>query len=52
MRVNDYDIIITGAGCAGMQLMRAFIQDPLYKNQRILLLDDGKSAQQLKSWCF
>lgn len=49
---KEYDIIITGAGCAGMQLMRAIIHHPLYKNQSILLIDDGKSIQQQKTWCF
>lgn len=52
MPVKDYDIIIIGAGCAGMQLMKALLHHPLYKNQQILLLDDGKSIQQHKSWCF
>jgi len=52
MSEKNYDIIIIGAGCAGMQLMKAFLHHPLYRNQRMLLLDDGKSIRQQKSWCF
>lgn len=52
MITKEYDIIIIGAGCAGMQLMRAILHHPMYNGQRILLLDDGKSIQQLKTWCF
>jgi lycopene beta-cyclase len=52
MITKEYDIIIIGAGCAGMQLMHAFIHHPSYSRQRILLLDDGKSVQQSKTWCF
>lgn len=52
MITKEYDIIIIGAGCAGMQLMRALLHHPMYNGQRILLLDDGKSIQQLKTWCF
>lgn len=52
MLTKEYDIIIIGAGCAGMQMMRALLHHPMYSGQRILLLDDGKSIQQLKTWCF
>lgn len=52
MLTKEYDIIIIGAGCAGMQMMRALLYHPMYSGQRILLLDDGKSIQQLKTWCF
>ncbi|MBL0882159.1 MAG: hypothetical protein IBJ16_02215 [Chitinophagaceae bacterium] len=52
MTTQAYDIIIIGAGCAGMQMMRALLQHPMYNGQRILLLDDGKSIQQKKTWCF
>lgn len=48
----NYDIIIIGAGCAGMQLMHALINNSFYQNQSILLLDDGKSVNLNKSWCF
>lgn len=52
MITQEYDIIIIGAGCAGMQLMKALLHHPLYDGQRILMLDDGKSIQQSKTWCF
>ncbi len=52
MQTNEYDIIIIGAGCAGMQIMRALLHHPMYRGQRILMLDDGKSIQQSKTWCF
>ncbi|MEN9298732.1 MAG: Lycopene cyclase [Bacteroidota bacterium] len=52
MSTKEYDIIIIGAGCAGMQMMRALLHHPMYSGQRILLLDDGKSIQQSKTWCF
>lgn len=47
-----YDILIIGAGCAGMQLMHSIVNHPIYNNESVLLIDDGNSNSQGKSWCF
>jgi lycopene beta-cyclase len=51
MKQTDYDIIIIGAGCAGMQLLYALVNHSNFNHQRILIIDDGHSANQNKSWC-
>lgn len=52
MTTIKYDIIILGAGCAGMQLLHQFINHEKYSGQSILLMDADKIFKQTKSWCF
>lgn len=52
MTTTNYDIVILGGGCAGMQLMHQFIHHAQYKGESILILDAEKTFLQSKSWCF
>lgn len=52
MQKHSYDIIIVGAGCAGMQLLFALLHHPAYQQQTILLLDDVAQDMVEKTWCF
>ena len=48
---NQYDIIIAGAGCAGLSLAWHIIK--YTGNQyRILILDSSLKSQNQKTWCF
>jgi lycopene beta-cyclase len=51
MNQTDFDIIIIGGGCAGMQLLYALVTHNNYNNQNVLVIDDGTSINQNKSWC-
>lgn len=51
MKQPDYDIIILGGGCAGMQLAYAMANHASFNKERILIIDDGNSMHQKKSWC-
>ncbi|WP_342645370.1 lycopene cyclase family protein [Mucilaginibacter sp. CSA2-8R] len=54
MKASDYsssfDIVIVGAGCAGLQLLYQFFQLAAWPNLKVLLIDDGSIKQ--RSWCF
>ncbi len=52
MNTTNYDIVILGGGCAGMQLMHQLIHHAQYKGESILILDADKTYLQSKSWCF
>lgn len=52
MTTTNYDIVILGGGCAGMQLMHQFTHHAQYKGESILILDAEKTFLQSKSWCF
>lgn len=52
MKTTNYDIIILGGGCAGMQLMHQLIHHARYTGESILIVDPDKAYLQSKSWCF
>lgn len=52
MNTTNYDIIILGGGCAGMQLMHQLIHHAQYKGESILIVDADKVYSANKSWCF
>lgn len=52
MNTTNYDIVILGGGCAGMQLMYQFIHHAQFKGESILILDADKTYLQSKTWCF
>lgn len=48
----NYDYIITGAGCAGLSLLRSMMQHSFFINKKILLIDKDAKATNDRTWCF
>ncbi|NCI45401.1 lycopene cyclase family protein [Sediminibacterium soli] len=49
---QDYDYIITGAGCAGMSLLMRMLSDPFFGDKKILLIDQSEKKADDHTWCF
>ncbi len=49
---NHYDIIIAGAGAAGLSLLRQLLQSDRLQDRRILLADLSFEPVNDKTWCF
>lgn len=50
--MDQFDIIIIGAGAAGLMLCRAIAEEPFFEGKKILLLDKGPKASNDRTWCF
>jgi lycopene beta-cyclase len=51
MRQNHFDIIITGAGAAGLSLVYRAIKEEVWQNHSILIVDNAITKSE-KTWCF
>jgi lycopene beta-cyclase len=51
MKGLDYQYIIIGAGCAGLQMTKALLQFPHEKVTSVLLIESSETPTE-KSWCF
>ena len=49
---QKYDIIIVGAGAAGLSLAARLAETPELKNNRVLLLDREIKSGNDRTWCF
>lgn len=49
---QHYNYIITGAGCAGLSLLRRMMQHKFFSNKKILLIDKAKKNNNDRTWCF
>ncbi len=47
----DYDIVVTGLGCAGLSFVYHLLNSPL-KNQKILLIDNDPKQKNDRTWCY
>lgn len=47
----DYDIIVTGLGCAGLSFVYHLLNSPL-RDQKILLIDNDPKQQNDRTWCY
>ncbi|HSI76355.1 MAG TPA: lycopene cyclase family protein [Lunatimonas sp.] len=47
----EYDIVVTGLGCAGLSFVYQLLNSPL-KNQKILLIDKDPKQQNDRTWCY
>ncbi len=47
-----YDIIIAGAGCAGLSLLYAILNSPSLSSQTILVVDKSFEKSNDRTWCF
>jgi lycopene beta-cyclase len=49
---RQYDIIVLGAGCAGLSLVARLLANPATAGLRILLVDRAPKRQNDRTWCF
>lgn len=49
---ESYDIIIAGAGMAGLSLAKAIANSSVLQNQKVLLIDATKKNGNDRTWCF
>jgi lycopene beta-cyclase len=49
---SGYDIVILGAGCAGLSLVMRLLQDERTAHKKILLVDKEEKTQNDRTWCF
>ena len=47
-----YDIIIAGAGCAGLSLLHGILQSPNLQSKKILVIDTSFQKSNDRTWCF
>lgn len=50
--MDTYDIVIVGAGAAGLLLADALGREPAFARRRILLLEKDKNLEKERTWCF
>lgn len=49
---NRFDIIIAGAGAAGLSLLWRIMESPVLQDVNILLIDQSFEPKNDKTWCF
>ncbi|MFT4154674.1 lycopene cyclase family protein [Parafilimonas sp.] len=49
---QQYDYIITGAGCAGLSLLHRMMLHPFFNQKKILLIDKAAKNSNDRTWCF
>ncbi|MCP9198578.1 lycopene cyclase family protein [Gramella sp. GC03-9] len=52
MSTTVFDFAITGAGAAGLNLAMAMLEDPYFKDKRILILEKEEKNVNDKTWCY
>ncbi len=50
--MSKYDYIIIGAGASGLMLASGLVNDPYFRNKRILLLDRDNKLKNDRTWCY
>lgn len=48
----SYDYAIIGAGCAGLHLASAMIEDAFFRDKQILIIEKSDKAINDRTWCF
>jgi lycopene beta-cyclase len=49
---QQYDYIITGAGCAGLSLAMHLMESKKFGDKKILLIDKTAKNKNDRTWCF
>jgi len=49
---EHYDYIILGAGLSGLMMVCRMIDDPFFKDKKVLLLDQKLEKPNDRTWCF
>ncbi|WP_051664260.1 lycopene cyclase family protein [Dyadobacter crusticola] len=52
MEVEQFDIIITGSGLAGLSLAYRAIKEGIWQNEKILIIDKEPKVKNDRTWCF
>lgn len=52
MRLHDYDLIVAGAGCAGLSFLWHLLEHPAPSPHRVLLVDRTLARRADRLWCF
>lgn len=47
-----YNYAIIGAGCAGIHLALAMMEDPFFADKQVLILEKDAKASNDRTWCF
>jgi len=50
--IQKYDIIIVGAGAAGLSLASSIAQTEMLSHLQVLLLDKSEKKGNDRTWCF
>lgn len=50
--MRPYDLILIGAGCAGLSLALAIVRRPALSHLRLLLIDPVHRRENDRTWCF
>ncbi|WP_018611392.1 lycopene cyclase family protein [Segetibacter koreensis] len=50
--MNDYDYIISGAGAAGLSLLMRLMQNEVFDNKKILVVDKAQKNENDHTWCY
>ncbi len=50
--IRQFDIIIVGAGCAGLSLAVRLAGDEAFKDKQILIVDKAPKSLNDRTWCF
>lgn len=49
---ESFDYIIVGAGCAGLSLVMAILENPALQQKKLLIIDKGPKSGNDRTWCF
>ena len=52
IKSTQYDIIIAGAGCAGLSLVVRLLHSEQFNGKKILLIDKSPKITNDRTWCF
>lgn len=52
MNTSAYDIILLGAGCAGLSLLLRLADNPDFDKKKVLLIDRDTKKTNDRTWCF
>ncbi len=52
MKKKEYDVVICGAGAAGLLFAYRLNQDPFFKNHSVLLIEAAQKKTNDRTWAF
>ena len=49
---KKFDYIICGAGLSGLIMLNKILDEPIFDNKKILVIEKDLSHKKHKTWCF